>query len=65
MTLPAAMAAVMSKETAMGVKEIAAAVTAAGYTSKSKTFDTIIYQALKKNEKQFVKSSRGRYVLAP
>ena len=64
MTLPDAMTAVMSKETAMGVKEIAAAVTAAGYKSKSKTFDTIIYQALKK-DKRFAKAERGRYILAP
>lgn len=63
MTLPAAMTSVMSVEKAMGVKEIAAAVTAAGYKSNSKTFETIIYQALKKN-KGFVKASRGQYVLA-
>jgi hypothetical protein len=63
MTLPAAMTSVMSVEKTMGVKEIAAAVTAAGYKSNSKTFETIIYQALKKN-KGFVKASRGQYVLA-
>lgn len=62
MTLPEAMRSVMSKELPMGVKDISAAVTAAGYKSNSKTFDTIIYQALKK-DKRFVKASRGRYVL--
>jgi hypothetical protein len=62
MTLPEAMRSVMSKELPMGVKDISAAVTAAGYQSNSKTFDTIIYQALKK-DKRFVKASRGRYVL--
>ncbi len=62
MTLPEAMRSVMSKDLPMGVKDISTAVTAAGYKSNSKTFDTIIYQALKK-DKRFVKASRGRYVL--
>lgn len=61
-SLPDAMAKVMSKEKTMSVAQIEAAVTKAGYRSTSKTFGTIIFQALAK-DKRFKKASRGQYAL--
>lgn len=57
------LATVMSKDQVVSIKELAQAVTAAGYKSKSKHFDTIIGQALKKDGR-FKKVGRGQYTLA-
>ena len=62
MSLPDAMASVMSKDKAMSVSQIEAAVTKAGYRSTSSTFKTIIFQALAKDSR-FKKASRGLYLL--
>ena len=60
--LAEAIFAVLSKEKTMSVPEIAAAVKANGYTSKSKTFETIIYQTLGR-DKRVKRPSRGQYQL--
>ena len=62
MTLPEAMAKVMSSRRALSVPQIARAAKKAGYKSVSKTFHTIIYQTLARDER-FKKASRGQYVL--
>jgi hypothetical protein len=62
MSLPDAMAQVMSKDKSMSVAEIEEAVTKIGYKSTSSTFKTIIFQALAK-DKRFKKASRGQYLL--
>lgn len=62
MSLPDAMAQVMSKDKSMSVAEIEDAVTKIGYKSTSSTFKTIIFQALAK-DKRFKKASRGQYLL--
>lgn len=62
MSLPEAMAKVMSKDKTMSVGEIEVAVNKAGYRSTSSTFKTIIFQALAK-DKRFKKASRGQYAL--
>jgi hypothetical protein len=62
MSLPDAMAKVMSKDKTMSVAQIEAAVTKTGYRSTSSTFKTIIFQALAK-DKRFKKASRGQYSL--
>ncbi len=63
MKLSDAIVAVLPKEGSMSVKEIAQAVRAAGYSSTSKTFDTIIYQTVGK-DKRVKRASRGQYTLA-
>ncbi|MGA1193853.1 MAG: hypothetical protein ACO398_03460 [Kiritimatiellia bacterium] len=62
MSLPDAMAQVMSKDKSMSVADIEEAVTKIGYKSTSSTFKTIIFQALAK-DKRFKKASRGQYLL--
>ncbi len=57
-----AIVAVLNKDTALSVPQIADAVRANGYTSKSKTFQTIIYQTLAR-DKRVKRASRGQYVL--
>lgn len=63
MTLPEAMAKVMSKDKPMAVADIAAKVKSAGYQSSSRTFNTIIFQTLARESKTFKKVARGQYVL--
>lgn len=62
MSLPDAMASVMSKDKPMTASDIEAAVVKNGYVSNSSTFKTIIFQALGK-DKRFKKAARGQYVL--
>ncbi len=62
MSLPDAMAKVMSKDKAMSVSQIEQAVNKIGYRSVSTTFKTIIFQALAKDAR-FKKMARGQYVL--
>jgi len=61
-TLADAIAAVLNKDSSMSVRQISAAVRANGYKSKSKTFDTIIYQTIGR-DKRVKRSSRGQYQL--
>lgn len=60
--LAEAILAVLSKDKSLSVPEIATAVKANGYTSKSKTFETIIYQTLGR-DKRVKRASRGQYQL--
>lgn len=55
-----ALAAVLKGKT-MGVTEVAAAVTEAGYKTTAANFRTIVNQALLRHTKVFKKVSRGRY----
>lgn len=48
----------------MGVTEVAAAVQRAGYRTTSKTFRTIVNQALIKHTNRFKKIERGQYTAA-
>lgn len=57
-----AIVGILSKDTALSVPQIADAVRANGYTSKSKTFQTIIYQTLAR-DKRVKRVSRGQYQL--
>ena len=57
-----AIVAVLSKDSSRGVPQIAEAVRANGYVSKSKTFDTIIYQTLAR-DKRVKRVGRGQYQL--
>lgn len=57
-----AIVAVLNQDTALSVPQIAKAVQANGYTSKSKTFQTIIYQTLAR-DKRVKRVSRGQYQL--
>lgn len=57
-----AIAAVLSKDKSMSVAQIASAVKAGGYTSTSKTFETIIFQTLAR-DKRVKRAARGLYQL--
>ena len=57
-----AIVAVLKKDTTLSVPEISAAVKANGYTSTSKTFQTIIYQTLAR-DKRVKRAGRGKYQL--
>ena len=57
-----AIVGVLSKDSTLSVPQIAAAVKAAGYTSKSKTFETIIYQTVAR-DKRIKRAGRGQYQL--
>ena len=57
-----AIAAVLSKEKSISVKEIISAVKAGGYVSTSKTFGTIVYQTLGR-DKRVKRAGRGKYQL--
>lgn len=48
----------------MGVTEVASAVQKAGYRTTSKTFRTIVNQALIKHRDRFKKVERGQYTAA-
>ncbi len=61
-TLADAIVAVLSKDKSLSVGQIAAAVKANGYTSTSKTFETIIYQTIGR-DKRVKRASRGQYQL--
>lgn len=62
-SLPEALAAVMSTDKAMSVSDLAKKVRDKGYNSNSANFNTIVNQALVK-DKRFKNVSRGQYVLA-
>jgi len=63
MSLPDALAKVMSTSNPMGVSEAAEAVQKAGYKTNSKNFTTIVNQTLIKDDR-FEQVSRGKYKLA-
>ncbi len=63
MSLPDALAKVMSTSKPMGVSEAAEAVQKAGYKTNSKNFTTIVNQTLIKDDR-FEQVSRGKYKLA-
>jgi len=63
MSLVEALAKVLKNRT-MGVTEVAAAVQKAGYRTTSKTFRTIVNQALIKHTDRFKKVERGQYTAA-
>jgi len=63
MNLADALAKVLKNRT-MGVTEVAAAVQKAGYRTTSKTFRTIVNQALIKHTDRFKKVERGQYTAA-
>ena len=62
LTLPAALAKVMSKTKPMAIGDIVAAVKKAGYKSSSKGFRGIVSQTLAK-EPKYRRRGRGQYVL--
>ena len=57
-----AIVGVLAKDSTLSVPQIAAAVKAAGYVSKSKTFETIIYQTVAR-DKRVKRAGRGQYQL--
>ena len=57
-----AIVAVLSSDKSLSVPQIAEAVKSQGYTSKSKTFQTIIYQTLGR-DKRVKRVARGQYRL--
>ncbi len=63
MSLVEALSKVLKNRT-MGVTEVAAAVQKAGYKTTSKTFRTIVNQALIKHTDRFKKVERGQYTAA-
>ncbi len=61
-SLPDAIASVLSKDKPMAAADIEKAVVKSGYKSGSANFKTIIFQTLGK-DKRFKKAARGQYVL--
>ena len=57
-----AIVGVLAKDSTLSVPQIASAVKAAGYVSKSKTFETIIYQTVAR-DKRVKRAGRGQYQL--